>query len=101
MESVFETKEKFFKMIDKWKEVTNDPELSKGLELKDFAIYALLRGRDWRKCLSPHSREETVDSIEYSIIKSNYLSLWAFGDTVTTDMIAKLREQGIKRFRDE
>lgn len=98
MESLFETKEQFIGMRDHFRKWYNTEENRKQLTAHDFALYALLRGKDWRKCFAPHSDEKTIESIERYLnkTKTQYMFLAPFGTTVTEEMITSLRERGIQ-----
>lgn len=93
MESVFETKEQYLEFIKQWKHVTNNPDEHKQLTLQHFILYALLRGKDITKCLSPSSKESTFEDVKYWTEKADpkYLSLWPFGNSITHEMIVKAR----------
>jgi len=70
MESVFESKEQYLEFIKTWKEATNDIELYKPT-FQDFIIYRILKGKDWRVCLSESSRDETKAEAEYIAYKKD------------------------------
>lgn len=93
MESVFETKEQYFEFINNWKEITNSEQKSE-LTLQHFILYRMLRRKDWTKCLSESSKEQTLEDAKNWATSMNpaYLSLWPFKG-VTASMITKLREQ--------
>lgn len=97
MESIFETKEQFLKMRKEWKRYTNDSELRKGLSGEDFALYAIIRGKDWRKGFAATSNDDTIERIESYLnkCKFEYMYTKPFGNTITEEMIAKLRASGI------
>lgn len=65
------------------------------LQAYQFAIYQLLRGRDWRKAFHPNTRSEVTDEIEVMLNVSLSLNLKPFGDHVTPGLIKKIRENGI------
>ena len=97
MESLFETKEQFLEMRDHFRKWYNTDDNRKQLTANDFALYALLRGKDWRKCFAPNTDDRMIESIERYIkkTKTQYIYLTPFGATVTEEMIGSLRERGI------
>lgn len=100
MESIFESKEQFHAFRKHFKTWYNTEDNRKQLSAKDFALYAILRNRDWRKCFSEHSSKETIGWIESYLTKTKpqYLYLAPFGEFITEEMIATLREQGIQKW---
>lgn len=92
MESIFETKEQYFEFIKQWKQSANADDDSK-LTLQHFILYALLKGRNWRKALAESSKEETLDNARYWAEECDpkHLSLWPFGDLITAEQIKKAR----------
>jgi len=97
-DSQFTDKEHYAQFIEAWKEVTNDVDRRKELTLENFILYRILRGKDWRACLSPSSSEETISSASYYAFDCKYPSLWPFGKTVTLDMIQDARLKGLKKW---
>ena len=55
---MLETKEEYQKLKNAWSEICNSDEKF-NLNICHFAIYAKLRGKDWKKCLSEHTTEDT------------------------------------------
>lgn len=98
MESLFNSKEEFLAMRDVWKKVTNSEDRTE-LELIHFCLYAILRNKDWRKCLSPNSKDETIADIEWKLFKSDYVSLWPFGG-LDKEIIGAIRQKGLKRWNE-
>ena len=98
MESLFETKEQYLKMRTDFRSWYNTEDNRKQLSAEDFALYALLRGKDWRKCFTANSEDKTIERLERYLMKTKtqYLFLTPFGDTVTQEMITIARERGIK-----
>ena len=94
MSSLFESKEKYLEFKTNWKKVTNDAEGPK-LTLEHFILYQMIRGKNWKTCLAPTSKESTIDSATYTAEKCNpkYLSLWPFGDTISESMIIEARNR--------
>lgn len=93
MESIFESKEQYLEFIKNWKKACNDKEGPK-LTFEHFILYAMLRGRDYKKCISPSSSDSTIDLAEY-IAKGKdfkYLSLWPFGD-ISSQLIFEARQR--------
>lgn len=90
--SIFESKEQYLTFIENWKKAANDKEGDK-LTFQHFILYALLRGKDWKKCLSEHSTEDTKYlAAEYAeTMPYKYLSLWPFGGTITESMLEAAR----------
>lgn len=105
--SIFESREAYFKMVDGWKQNCsytdeNGNKVQSKISYIDFALYAALRGRDWRKILSPKTREDIIKDIEHTLLKRdpNYISLSMFNGTITPEDITKLREIGIKKWSE-
>lgn len=92
MKSIFETKEQYLEFIKNWKLACNT-EGSDKLELQHFILYRMLKGKNWRACLSESSREDTIANARYwaESCDPKYLSLWPFVG-ITSDMILKARE---------
>lgn len=97
MESVFETKEQYLEMRNHFRKWYNTDENRKQLDAASFALYALLRGKDWRKCFAPNTSDRTIEDIERYIKKTKYAYMYLapFGSTVTEEMIGSLRERSI------
>lgn len=94
MESVFESKEQYFEFVKNWRAACNNPEGDK-LSFEHFILYAILRERNYKQCLSPDSSDSTIDLAEY-IAKEKYfkyLSLWPFGKIVTEQMLFQVRQK--------
>lgn len=100
MESLFETKELYLAMRNNFKNWYNTEDNRKTLTASDFALYALIRGKDWRKCFTPNSYLNKIETIENCINnrKAIYLNLTPYGKTVTEEMITILRERGIAKW---
>lgn len=105
--SIFETKEDYLKMIAAWKQNCSfKDEEGKTIQNKisyiDFALYSLLRGKDWRKCLAPNTKANIIYDIEFSLFKRDpkYISLIMFNGIITPEDITKLREIGIKKWSE-
>jgi hypothetical protein len=92
MESIFETKEQYFEFIKQWRLACNQEDAAK-LTLQNFILYAMFRGRDYKKCISPSSKDDTLANAEYWTKECNpkYLDLSPFGNTITIEMIEKAR----------
>lgn len=99
--NIFETKEEYLAMIEAWKETFKS---SRPLERNeygnktrvlndlDFFIYALVRGKDPRKCY--HSEErfcEALTDIGWYMKNPNYLKHYAdrYNGTISVDHILK------------
>lgn len=100
MESVFETKEQYLAMREEWKKATNNKELRKSITGEEYALYAILRKKDWRKAFAETSTDQTIYRIESYLAKCKheFMYLCSFGDTVTKEMIDKIRENGIQKW---
>lgn len=101
METLFETKEQYLQMRSNFKNWYNSKEEGKAtLTAEDFAMYACIRGKDWRKCFAPNSDEKTIERIERYLTKTKlqYIFLTPYGESITTEMIDTLRERGIKKW---
>lgn len=100
MESLFETKEQYLKMRTSFRSWYNTEDNRKRLSAGDFALYALLRGKDWRKCFTANSDDKTIERLERYLMhtKTQYLFLEPFGTTVTEEMVTSLRERGIQKW---
>ena len=98
--SIFETKEQYLAMRSNFKQWYNTEDNRKRLNAEDFALYALLRGKDWRKCFSPNSDEKTIERIQRYLTKTKtqYLFLDQYNKTVTLEMIDTLRERDIQQW---
>jgi hypothetical protein len=97
MESLFETKEQYLEMRANFRSWYNTEENRKRLSAGDFALYALLRGKDWRKCFTANSGDKTIEGLERYLMKTKtqYMFLEPFGSTVSEEMITSFRERGI------
>lgn len=94
MESIFESKEQYLEFIKEWKRSVNDTPEGLKLTFEHFILYAILKGRDYKKCISPTSSDSTIDLAEY-IAKSKdfkYLDLWPFGE-ITNQMVFEARQR--------
>lgn len=100
MESLFETKEQYLKMRADFRSWYNTEDNRKRLGAEDFALYALLRGKDWRKCFADTTSDSTVEKLHYYLIKMKpqYMFLEPFGDTITEELINSLREREFQRW---
>lgn len=101
MESVFETKEQYLEMRSNWKKFYNTEGGKECLNAYHFALYALLRGKDWRKCFAINSNQHTLQWLEYWLFKSEHMSLIPFGGSVTSKHITQLRAAGIPKWEDQ
>jgi len=100
METLFETKESYLKMRSNFKKWYNTEDNRKTLTAADFALYALIRNKDWRKCFTPNSDLNKIEEIENIINnrKTCYINLKPYGTTVTEEMITILRKRGIAKW---
>jgi hypothetical protein len=100
MESLFETKEQYLEMRRTFKNWYNTEENKTNMQAKDFALYAAIRGKNWRKCFAPNSSEQTIETIYHYLTKTklDYLYLTPYGSTITQDMITTLRERGFQKW---
>lgn len=94
MESIFETKEQYLEFKKNWKKATNDKEGTK-LEFQHFILYAILKSKDYTRCIADTSTDKTKELADYITKESKYkyLSLWPFGDTITEEMLLQARER--------
>ena len=89
----FETKEHYLNLRKRWAQLHKEGKL----EGKHFLMYAILRGKDWRKCFATPTktwcREERFKTAKHFfwILKSKYFMSGSFkslfGDLVTRDML--------------
>lgn len=100
METLFETKEQYLEMRNNFKQWYNSEERTTNFTAEDFALYASIRGKDWRKCFASNSDEKTIERIERYLTRTKiqYLFLTPYGKTVTPEMIELLRERGIQKW---
>lgn len=95
MESIFESKEEFFAMVASWKAYANGEETKNGLAAHDYALYAALRGKDWRKHFAPNSHKSTIQALNFYLLKSKWIITTPFGPGITMEKIEQLRASGI------
>jgi hypothetical protein len=103
--SLFETKEQYLEMRTNFKKWYNSEE-RKSFTAEDFALYACIRGKDWRKCFAPNSDEQTIERIERYLTKTKtqylfldpYICIEPYNKTVTPEMIELLRNRGIQKW---
>jgi hypothetical protein len=102
MESIFETKEQYLQMRANFRSWYNTEDNRKSLTACDFALYALLRRKDWRKCFTSNTSEKTIELIERYLTKTKtqYMFLTPYGDVVTEEMISSLRGLNIPSWRE-
>lgn len=100
MESIFETKEQYLEMRKTFKNWYNTEENKHNMQAKDFALYAAIRGKDWRKCFASNTSEQKIETIEHYLNKTklDYLYLAPYGETITHEMITALRERGFQKW---
>lgn len=77
-----ETKEQYLQMKKAWSEASNLPKEEKFLELAHYCIYAELRGRDFKTCLAPTTKRETLSWLSPHWVKG-FFSEWASEDTLS------------------
>jgi hypothetical protein len=99
--NIFETKEQYLQMIEAWKETfKNSRPLERNkygnkirkLTDTDFFIYALLRGKDPRKCYHSEDRFcEALTDFGWLVKNPKYLESYrdGYGETITVDHILK------------
>lgn len=100
METTFETKEQFTSFVAAWKEYVNSDK-KHNLQSYHFALYRMLRCRDWELCFAPTERIShypgmTAKQWSLRMIKNARYDeglLAPFGNTVTSEQLVKLREQ--------
>lgn len=99
MESLFENKEQYLQFRSNFKTWINQEE-HEHFGAADFALYAALRGKDWRKCFTPNTDPKKIESIWRYLTKTKfqYLFLKPYGETITEEMIEKLRENGFSEW---
>ena len=90
---LFDTKEQFFAMIDSFKRFFQQ----RTATTDNFALYALLRGKDWRSGLAPNTNEHLVSSLHFNLAQRDpkFLDLKPFGGAVTAEHIERVRAQGV------
>lgn len=100
--SIFETKEAYLEMRNHFKTWYNTEDNRKTLQAKDFALYALLRSRDWKKCFTQNADEQQMEFIHHYLTKTKfqYLNLTPFGK-ITEDQINSLREREITKWGEK
>lgn len=93
MPALFETREAFFAMVNTFRRYFQQ----RTATTTDFALYALLRGRDWRSGLAPNTNEHLVTNLHHRLTRSDpkYLNLTPFGETVTAEVIERVRALGV------
>lgn len=100
-QSVFETKEQYEQFISEWKTWIKS-EQKHNTECYHFMLYAMLRGRDWRKCITPPSNPNKLVGVEkwrtlrtnLNIIHNEWYNaelLAPFASAVTPEMLKTLR----------
>ena len=92
--SIFESKEEYFAMVDAWKAYTKAEETKSQLAAHDYALYAALRGKDWRKHFAPHSHKTTIQALNFYLLKSKWIVTAPFGTGITMEKIEQLRALG-------
>jgi hypothetical protein len=97
--SIFETKEQYQEFRSNFKKWYNEEGNKQKMWASDFALYAAIRGKDWRKCFADNSHETTIASIEMYLMKrkTQYIDLSPFKG-ITTEQIESLREHGIQKW---
>jgi hypothetical protein len=96
METIFENREAYLQFRNEFRTWYNTEDNKKLMDAKDFALYAALRGRDWRKCFTANTDEKKIESIWRYLTKTKFQYLYKtpFGETITEEMIEKLRSNG-------
>jgi len=94
--SIFNDKEHYLQFRANFRTWYNNEDKKQLLCASDFALYAALRGRDWRKCFTPNTDPKKIEQIWRYLTKTKfqYLFLKPYGDTITEEMIDRLRENG-------
>ncbi len=95
VKNVFNSKEEYQDMIKAWKESVKE---NKGASTFDLALYAQLRGRDWRKGLAPGTDLELVSRVSHMLTQRDvkYINLLPFKGTVDENTIFEMRSKGIE-----
>ena len=104
----FKSDEGYNQMIARWKELHKENPKSK-IEPKYFMLYAILRGKDWRKGFTPCTNQIKLDngykpnlraeealsairSTKYDYIADQFIENSGFNDIIDCDTLEKIRE---------
>lgn len=83
--SIFESKEQYLEFVANWKRIFNSED-KKELEFQHYLLYAILRGKDYKKCIAETSKDETKELAEHIVWKSQYSSIWPFVGVTQTSI---------------
>jgi len=99
----FESADDYIALERRWRELMNDRELRKQLRCSHHLLYAMLRGKDWRKALTPPTNATKlvngalvswVGRAAYWSVRQGDVDclISPFGGTVTGSAVTRLRE---------
>lgn len=99
---IFNSKEEYIEFKKNWCEFYNNKNSRSQLGPIHFALYAILRNKDWRKCFAHNTDKNLITRLEYTLTKGKIYSniLLPFKD-ISEDTIIAIRENGIAKWSEK